>query len=124
AWPRQGDAVQRGQFGARLEWLPTSSTRLWLDGSHYREDDTQRFQFFAPPTLVPQRKAEAITRNRLTWGGRWHGERGLRAEVKGLSERYDSDSDTWSNDFLQQTRRALQRTDHVTAQVDLPAWRR
>jgi outer membrane receptor for ferrienterochelin and colicins len=124
AWPRQGDAVQRDQLGARLEWLPTAATRLWLDGSNYREDDTQRFQFFAPPTLVPQRKTEAIIRDRLTWGGRWRGERGLRAEIKGLSERYDSNSDTWSNDFLQQTRRAVQRTDHVTAQVDLPAWRR
>ena len=124
AWPRQGDAVRRGQFGGRLEWLPSASTRLWLDGSHYQEDGTQRFNYFAPPNDVPQRKTESIQRDRLSWGGRWSGERGLRAEVKGVSERYRSDSDTYSNGFLQQARQAQQRTDHVTAQVDLPAWHR
>ena len=124
AWPRQGDAVRRGQLGARLEWLPAASTRLWLDASRYGEDDTQRFNYFAPPNNVPQSKTEDITRERLAWGARWAGERGLRAEVKGLSERYQSDSDTYSNDFLQQSRQARQRTDHVTAQVDLPAWHR
>lgn len=121
AWPRQGDAMRRGQLGGRLEWLPTASTRLWLDASHYNEKDRQRFNYFAPPNNVPQSKDETIDRNRLTWGGRWQGEQGLRAEVKGVSERYDSDSDTYSNQALQQSRQARQRTDHVTAQVDLPA---
>lgn len=124
AWPRQGDAVRRGQLGARLEWLPSSATRLWVDASRYQEDDTQRFNYFAPPRNVPQSKDEAIARDRITWGARWSGERGLRAEVKGVSERYDSDSDTYSNAVLQQARQARQRTDHVTAQVDLPAWYR
>lgn len=124
AWPRQGDAVRRGQLGARLEWLPTAATRLWLDGSRYQEDDSQRFNYFAPPNDVPQSKTEAIARDRLSWGGRWSGERGLRAEVKGVSERYVSNSQTYSNAFLQQSRQANQRTDHVTAQVDLPAWHR
>ncbi|HET6598666.1 MAG TPA: TonB-dependent receptor, partial [Burkholderiaceae bacterium] len=123
AWPRQGDAVQRDQFGARLEWLPSKATRLWLDASRYREDDTQRFEFFVPPTLLPQSKTEAITRDRLTYGGRWRGDGGLRTEVKGVSERYTSDSDSFSNAALQQTRRASQRMDHLTAQVDLPEWR-
>ena len=41
-----------------------------------------------------------------------------------MSERYASDSETYSNAFLQQSRQASQRTDHVTAQVDLPAWHR
>ncbi|WP_024538456.1 TonB-dependent receptor plug domain-containing protein [Comamonas badia] len=124
AWARQGDAARRGQLGGRLEWLPSASTRLWLDASRYREDDTQRFNYFAPPNDVPQSKDEAITRDRLTWGGLWRGEQGLRAEVKGVSERYASDSETYSNAFLQQSRQASQRTDHVTAQVDLPAWHR
>lgn len=124
AWARQGDAVRRGQFGGRLEWLPTQSARFWVDASHYLEDDTQRFNYFAPPNNVPQSKDESIARDRVSWGARWAGERGLRAEVKGVSERYRSDSDTYSNEFLQQTRQARQRTDHVTAQVDLPAWHR
>lgn len=124
AWARQGDAVRRGQLGARLEWLPSASTRLWLDASRYQENDTQRFNYFAPPNNVPQSKDESIVRDRLTWGALWRGERGLRAEVKGVSERYDSGSDTYSNAFLQQSRQARQRTDHVTAQVDLPAWHR
>lgn len=124
AWPRQGDAIKRGQLGARLEWLPTASSRLWVDASHYREDDTQRFHYFAPPNNVPQSKDEAIERDRLTWGARWAGERGLRAEVKGVSERYRSDSDRYSNGVFQSARQAHQRTDHVTAQIDLPAWRR
>ena len=124
AWARQGDAARRGQLGASLQWLPSASTRLWLDASRYREDDSQRFNYFAPPNHVPQSKNEAIGRNRMAWGGRWSGQQGLRAEVKGVSERYVSDSETWSNAFLQQSRQARQRTDHVTAQVDLPAWHR
>ena len=123
AWARQGDAVQRGQAGARLEWLPLASTHLWLDASHYREDATQRFNYFAPPNNIPQSKEEDITRNRLGWGGRWTGNQGWSAEVKGVSERYESDSDTYSNGALQRQRQANQRTDHITAQVDLPAWR-
>lgn len=124
AWPRQGDAIRRGQLGARLEWLPEASTRLWVDGSRYRENDAQRFNYFAPPAQVPQRKTEAITRDRISWGARWRGERGLGAELKGLSEHYRSDSRTWSRAFLQLARQAEQRTDHVTAQIDLPVWHR
>ena len=122
AWARQGDAVRRGQYGARLEWLPQQSTRLWVDGSAYRENARQRYDYFAPPNLVPQQKNERIDRNRLVYGGTWRGDNGLRAELKGLQENYDSHSDGLSNGVLQNSRQAEQRTSHITGQVDLPAW--
>ncbi|HRO60392.1 MAG TPA: TonB-dependent receptor [Burkholderiaceae bacterium] len=124
AWSRQGDEISREQFGGRIEWLPTSSSRLWVDGSTYREKDKQRFLYYAPPNQIPQRKHEDIDRDRIGIGGNWTGANGLRVELKGLEERYDSHSDGFSNEFLQRTRESSQRTTHVTGQVDLPAWKR
>ncbi|MGD9943685.1 MAG: TonB-dependent receptor plug domain-containing protein [Burkholderiaceae bacterium] len=123
-WARQGDAVRRGQYGARVEWLPQQQSRLWLDGSVYRENARQRFDYFAPPNLVPQSKDERIDRKRLVYGGSWRADNGLRAELKGLEERYDSHSDGFSNAVLLRSRQAEQHTSHITGQVDLPAWYR
>jgi outer membrane receptor for ferrienterochelin and colicins len=123
-WSRQGDAVQREQFGTRIEWLPTSASRLWIDGSTYREEAQQRFLYYAPPNYIPQRKTEDISRDRLGLGGSWTGASGLRAELKGVEEKYDSRSEGFSNEFLERRRHSSQRMTHVTGQIDLPAWKR
>lgn len=124
AWPRQGAKLRRGQFSARGEWHPTPSSELWLAGNHYRELNTQRFNFFVPPTQVPQHNDEDVTRDRITWGGHWRDAQGLRFSLKGVTERYRSTTGEYSNDYLNDTRKAHMGTDHVTAQVDLPAWYR
>ena len=124
AWSRQGDEIRRTQFGARAEWLPTESTRLWAEAGLYRERDVQRFLYFAPPNRVPQRKLEDIERDRFGAGGVWTGSQGLRAELKVIDEHYDSESDGFSNDFLQRHRHSSQRMTHISGQLDLPAWRR
>lgn len=124
AWSRQGDAVQRRQLAARMAWLPSKAGEFWLDASRYTEDDEQRYLYYVPPNNVPQRKFEDITRDRLGAGGQWTFGNGLRAQIKGVDERYDSRSRAFSNNAQVGDRNADQRTRHVTAQVDLPAWRR
>jgi outer membrane receptor for ferrienterochelin and colicins len=124
AWSRQGDEVRRQQYGARLEWLPATSTRLWLDASRYLEKDTQRFVYFAPPNRIPQHKIEDIERDRFGIGGIWAGSDGLRAELKAIDEHYDSDSLGFSNNALQRKRQSSQRMTHVSGQLDLPPWQR
>lgn len=123
-WAREGDAMKRQQFAARASWLPRKGSELWLDAGTYREDDEQRYTFFAPPNLVPQRKTEAITRDRIAGGGEWASGSGLRVQLKGVDERYDSHSLEYSNEALAGERSSAQRLSHLTTQVDLPAWGR
>ena len=122
-WARQGDAMQRQQVAARASWLPQPGSEFWVDAGHYREDDEQRYTFYAPPNLVPQRKTERITRDRVSTGAEWAADSGLRLQLKGVDERYDSHSIEYSNDAVAGDRSSEQRLDHVSAQVDLPAWR-
>ena len=86
AYPRQGDANLRQQLAARGEWLPNKSGRVWVDASHYTEDDTQRYNQYVPPVNVPQRKLENITRDRFSGGVDWRFANGMRAQVTGVHE--------------------------------------
>ncbi|VCU68876.1 Colicin I receptor precursor [Pigmentiphaga humi] len=117
------DSWSRQQYTARVDWLPSAAQSYWLDGSVYREDDTQRYTTFVPPNLLPQRKTENITRDRLAGGGQWDLSNGTRLQLKGVGERYDSTSQAYSNEFPTTHRTAKQQMGHLTAQVDLPAWR-
>lgn len=122
-WTRHGDAVRRQQYSGRVEWLPSTAGSAWFDASAYRETDEQRYQYFAPPNYVPQRKTEDITRNRFAGGGQYRFDNGVRARLAGLAERYDSTTNEFSNAAQTATRASSQRTDHVSAQFDMPAWR-
>ena len=124
AYPRQGDANLRQQLAARGEWLPRKSGRLWVDASHYTEDDTQRYNQYVPPVNVPQRKLENITRDRFSGGVDWRFVNGMRAQVTGVHERYDSHSPGYSNEVLATNRFSHQRMQHLSTQLDLPAWGR
>ncbi|WP_313071330.1 TonB-dependent receptor [Melaminivora sp.] len=123
-YPRQGDASARRQLSARGEWLPGPHGKAWAELSRYTEDDTQRYYRFVPPVNVAQNKREDITRDRASAGVSWRFGNGLRAQVQGVHEDYDSRSDGYSNDVLATMRRARMRTQHVGTQVDLPAWGR
>jgi len=124
AWPRQGDAIKRQQYALRGDWLPTASQRYWIEPSTYREDDTQRFDYYLPPTYVPRHKTEKITRDRVSGGGEWLFDNEARLQLSGVVERYDSHSDTYSSDWLITARHAEQNMSHATLQFDLPEWRR
>ncbi|MGB3067739.1 MAG: TonB-dependent receptor [Ottowia sp.] len=124
AYPRQGDANLRQQASVRGEWLPSRNGRAWLEASHYTEDDTQRYNLFVPPANVPQRKLESITRDRVSGGVDWRFANGMRAQVKGVNEQYDSHSPGYSNEVLASDRRSKQRMQHLSTQLDLPAWGR
>lgn len=123
-YPRQGDANLRQQASARGEWLPGKNGRAWIEASRYTEDDTQRYNLYVPPENVPQRKEEDITRDRLSGGVDWRFANGLRAQVKGVHENYDSHSPGYSNEVLATNRRSSQRLQHLGTQFDLPAWGR
>ena len=123
-WSRQGDASKRQQLTARAQWLPRKEGKFWVELGHYTEDDVQRYEYFVPPNYVPQRKTEDISRDRVTFGGDWKFDNGLRAEVKGVTERYNSQSREYSQNFQTATRASAQQTDHITTQLELPAWGR
>ncbi len=123
-WSRQGDAIRRQQYGGRFEWLPTRASRFWVDASTYRETDEQRYEYYAPPNYVPQRKTEDITRNRLTYGGQWRFDNGLQTRLTGLTEGYDSKTQEYSNGVRAANRVSSQNTEHLSLQFDLPAWHR
>lgn len=124
SYPRQGDASLRQQLAARGEWIPSKDGRAWLEASHYTEDDTQRYNLFVPPNQVPQRKLENITRDRISGGVDWRFANGMRAQVKGVNESYDSHSPGYSNEVLATDRRSSQRMQHLSSQLELPAWGR
>ncbi|MFY3385244.1 TonB-dependent receptor plug domain-containing protein [Paracidovorax sp. MALMAid1276] len=123
-YPRQGDASRRQQLAARGEWRPGAQGRVWGEASRYTEDDIQRYNLFVPPANVPQRKREAITRDRVTGGADWRLANGVRAQINGVSERYDSRSGGYSNETLATDRNSRQQMQHVGTQFELPAWGR
>jgi len=123
-YPRQGDASKRQQFAARGEWLAGAQGNAWAEASHYTEADTQRYNLYVPPANVPQRKLEDITRERLSGGATWRFGNGVRAQVKGVHEDYDSHSPGYSNNVLATDRRSRQRMQHLGTQFELPAWGR
>ena len=122
-WALQGDAVNRQQYFGSLRWLPRPDVELWLDAGQYRETDEQRYDLFVPPNTVPQGKTEDIVRDRVAGGATWLLADGTRLLIKGVDERYNSRTQEASNAIVFGERNAEQRMDHVTAQVDLPAWR-
>lgn len=122
AFPRQGDASRRQQLALRGDWLPTKDGRAWAEASRYTEDDVQRYNLFVPPSNIPQRKLENIMRNRMSGGLEWRFANGLKAQLKGVDERYDSHSPGYSNGALTTDRRSSQEMQHVSTQFDLPAW--
>lgn len=124
AYPRQGDANRRQQLAARGEWLPSDQGSAWIEASRYTENDTQRYNLYVPPVNVPQRKVEDITRDRVSAGGIWRFDNGIRAQIKGVDERYDSHSPGYSNEVLATDRFSQQRMQHLSTQFDLPAWGR
>ncbi len=121
-WSRQGDAMRREQYGARLDWLPAAGLQFWLDGSRYLENDTQRYQTYAPPKYIPQQKQEEITRDRWVAGGEWRFAGHGRLSGNWLHEQYDTRSVAQANGALTGDRRARQTLQQASLQLDLPAW--
>lgn len=123
-WTRQGDASRRVQLTGRAEWLPRAGQRFWAEAGRYTEDDVQRYEYFVPSKYVPQRKKEDIARDRVVLGSQWRLDSGMRLQAKAVGERYDSDSREISEGFQIAQRRSAQQTQHLSTQLELPAWGR
>ena len=121
-WPLRGDRVGRNQYLGRLEWLPVRGTRLYAEASRYEEDDEQRYDLLVPPRRVPQRKTEAIVRNRIQLGGDTE-VRGWRGRAAFVDERFRSDSVGLSNEVPVTTRDAGMDLQQLSLQLDAPPWR-
>lgn len=123
-WAQQGDANDRQQYVAHLDWLPSDNGRLWIEANRYEEDDDSRFDLVLPPQAhVPQQNLETIKRSRFTGGGDWRWDNGAYVSLKGVTENYRSRSNKFSNFSATDSRRFEQDMRHVTGQVDLPYWR-
>ena len=123
-WTRQGDASRRVQLTGRAEWLPRPGQRFWLEAGRYSEDDVQRYEYFVPSKYVPQRKSEDIARDRVVLGGQWRLDGGARLQAKAVREHYDSDSREVSDGYQIARRNSAQQTQHLSTQLELPAWGR
>ena len=123
-WTRQGDASERVQLTGRAEWLPRAGKRFWLEAGRYSEDDVQRYEYFVPSKYVPQRKSEDITRGRVVLGSQWRLDGGARLQAKAVREHYDSETRELSNGFQIARRNSAQQTQHLSTQLELPAWGR
>ena len=123
-WTRQGDASERVQLTGRAEWLPRAGQRFWLEAGRYSEDDVQRYEYFVPSKYVPQRKSEDIARDRVVLGSQWRLDGGARLQAKAVREHYDSDSREVSDGYQIARRNSAQQTQHLSTQVELPAWGR
>jgi outer membrane receptor for ferrienterochelin and colicins len=125
AWTKQGDDVKRDQYGARLAWLQKNGGEIWLEGSHYNEVGGQRLaaEFF-PPSIVYPIKTEEVVRDRYVLGTTQTVAGDYKFQLKGLSESYESHS--WKNNNISAAnydrRLADQATQHLSTQLDLPAW--
>lgn len=120
AWPRQGDRIRREQATGRLWWRPVPASEWTVELSKYTEDDLQRYTRFLPPNRVPQRKTEIIDRDRLVVHGRQSLDHGSVVRFSGVHERYDTDSDNFSNGVQVIDRASHQRMNHLSLQWDLP----
>ncbi len=123
-WTRQGDASERVQLTGRAEWLPRAGQRFWLEAGRYSEDDVQRYEYFVPSKYVPQRKSEDIARDRVVLGSQWRLDGGARLQAKAVREHYDSESREVSDGYQIARRNSAQQTQHLSTQVELPAWGR
>ena len=123
-WTRQGDASRRVQLTGRAEWLPRAGQRFWLEAGRYSEDDVQRYEYFVPSKYVPQRKSEDIARDRVVLGSQWRLDGGARLQAKAVREHYDSESREVSDGYQIARRNSAQQTQHLSTQVELPAWGR
>jgi outer membrane receptor for ferrienterochelin and colicins len=121
-WTRQGDAMRREQYGARVDWLPSDQVQLWLDASRYLETDTQRYQTYVPPNRIAQQKVEDIGRDRWAAGGQWNFGAHGRLSGSWLNEQYDTTSIASANGVKTGDRRARQLLQQASLQLDLPAW--
>lgn len=123
-WTRQGDASRRVQLTGRAEWLPRAGRRFWLEAGRYSEDDVQRYEYFVPSKYVPQRKSEDIARRRVVLGSQWRLDGGARLQAKAVREHYDSETRELSNGYQIARRDSAQQTQHLSTQLELPAWGR
>lgn len=121
-WKRQGDDVDRQQYGARLEWHPSEHGEVWLDTSLYREQSTSRYALYVPPNYLPLIVTEEVERNRYTAGGNWHWRNGTKLRVSGVHEQYESLDIKHNKGASFDHRKARLHLTHLNAQLDLPYW--
>jgi len=137
-WSRLKDASKQSQITARLDFTPNgknaisntqgallTNTNYWAEATHYKEEDTSRFSLYVPPLYLKQQRNEAITKNRISVGGRSDINLGSNQApyqllVQGLFEDYQSQSDTFSEQERDSARDADITTALAQAQLDLP----
>ncbi len=119
-WPRPGDAVDRQQLDARLEWHPSSRGRFYVQGSRFEEQGDSRFLFRLPGQAVEQGKSEDVQRDRLVAGGRWRWANGAGVQLNAVTEEFTNTTIKRAGDQTFDDRRAEMTLDHVSLQMDLP----
>lgn len=147
-WPRLKDASEQTQLSAKLIYSDNTSAsvssegnsssaqtdrwldnkQLWLEASHYTEDDTSRFNYYAAPRLLPQQRQESISKQRYSIGASTditptdQPDQRYKLSASALFEDYQSQSDTTSKGQLTSARDSTIQTKLAQVQLDLPMW--
>lgn len=148
AWPRLKDSSEQSQVSAKLiysdkasassdtnrnttstasnQWL--DNKQIWLEASHYQEDDISRFFRYVAPRLLPQQRTENIRKQRYSIGASTDilpsndPAQRYKLSASALFEDYQSQSDTTTNGLLASARDTTIQTKLAQAQLDLPMW--
>lgn len=121
-WPQPGDAVTREHWQGRLEWHPADAGRFYAQAEAFDEQAATRYQLQLPGRTVDQSKQEVAERRRLTAGGRWRHDNGLRWRIDGLLETLRDDTRKQVTGMVFDDRRADQDLNRLSSQLELPAW--
>ncbi|MCH8505413.1 MAG: TonB-dependent receptor, partial [Ectothiorhodospiraceae bacterium] len=119
-WGRPGDAVDRQQLDARLEWHPSHRGRFYVQGSRFEEQGDSRYLFSLPGQQGEQGKDEDVRRDRLVAGGRWRWASGAGIQLNAVTEEFTSDTLKRAGGETFDDRRAEMTLDHASLQLDLP----
>lgn len=121
-WPQPGDAVTREHGQGRLEWHPADAGRFYVQAEAFDEQAATRYRLQLPGRTVDQSKHEVAERRRLTAGGRWRHDNGLRWQVDGVAETLSDDTRKQAAGTAFDDRRADQDLNRLSSQFELPAW--
>lgn len=121
-WPQPGDAVDRRQMDARLDWQPSVDQKFMLGYGYFTENAESRFSTTLPGNTLNQSKDEEVTRHRFTGGYTRSFDSGLKFQLNGVSETFNDDTlkTNQATGARFDDRRADLDMQHINLQTDLP----
>ena len=123
-WAQPGDLSRRQQYAAELNWQAAPALSVQLNHNRYQEDDESRYEYYAAPSYIDQRRTEDIERIRSSVDAGYVWEHAGALSVSALDERYSSHSVSHSQAAVVTDRRAHIDQQQWSVQWDAPRWKK